>query len=69
VFLLGLIGTALVAFVAGVIAIVLGSLAVRRDRGRGLGIAGIVLGAVSVAASLPALPSAIAWIASGLGAF
>jgi hypothetical protein len=67
-FLLGLIAIALVAFVTGVIAIVLGSLAARRNRGRGLGIAGIVLGALWVLGSLPVLPAAIGWIGSAFGA-
>jgi hypothetical protein len=68
VFLLGLMLVATVAFIAGILALVLGILAVRRGRGRGLGIAGIVLGSLSVLGSLPALPAVVVWVGSAFGA-
>lgn len=46
--ILGSMVVGVLALVLGVIAIVLGSLAIARRRGRGLGIAGIVLGGLSL---------------------
>ena len=64
--ILGYFTIAALGLVAGVIAIVLGSLAVRRNRGRGLGIAGIVLGGISVLLSVA--PVVVPWISANLGA-
>jgi hypothetical protein len=52
VFLLSVVAVGALALVTGILAIVLGGLAVSRRRGRGLGIAGIVVGSLSILAVL-----------------